>query len=118
MLNCQVSTPSTSTNSMIVGISVSTARRESSSMPERPRSSTRVRPPVLRSRWKRSERRCMCSKVLQREPPHGVHGHLGEEPVAHLRQERHGDAGEAVEDREQDRRAPQPALALDGRASR
>ena len=33
------------------------------SMALRPRSSTRVSPPVLRSRWKRSDSRCMCSKV-------------------------------------------------------
>ncbi len=47
----------------MVGTSVSTIRRESSSMPLRPRSSTRVSPPVLRSRWKRNDNWCMCWKV-------------------------------------------------------
>ena len=47
----------------------------------------------------------MCSKVLQRELPDGVHGDLGEQPVAHLRQQRHGDARQAVEHGQQDRRA-------------
>ena len=45
---------------------------------------------------------------LQRELPHRMHGDLGEEAVAHLRQQRHDDADDAVEDRQQDRRPPEP----------
>ena len=48
----------------MVGTKVISVMREMFSMPSRPRSSTRVSPPVLRSRWKRSDRRCMCSKVV------------------------------------------------------
>ena len=48
--NRQARIPRTSTNSTIVGMSWSTKSRVSSSMPLRPRSRTRVSPPVLRSR--------------------------------------------------------------------
>ena len=47
----------------MVGRNVISTMREMLSMPSRPRSSTRVSPPVLRSRWKRSDSRCMCSKA-------------------------------------------------------
>ena len=47
----------------MVGTSCMITMRTMVSMALRPRSSTRVRPPVLRSRWKRSESWCMCSKV-------------------------------------------------------
>ena len=45
---------------------------------------------------------------LHRELAHRVHGDLGEEAVANLAQERHGDARQPVECREQERRPPQP----------
>ena len=45
---------------------------------------------------------------LERELAHRMHRDLGEQAVAHLGQHRHEHAGEAVEDRQQDRRAPEP----------
>ena len=48
---------------MIVGIAVSIVIRTMDSMPFRPRSRTRVNPPVFRSRWNRSESRCIWSNV-------------------------------------------------------
>ena len=48
----------------MVGASWSITMRTMLSMPLRPRSSTRVSPPVLRSRWKRSDSACMCRKVI------------------------------------------------------
>ena len=78
------------------------------SMPLRPRSSTRVSPPVLRSRWKRSDSWCMCSKIMIGEPAHRVHRHLGEDAVAHLGEHRHQDAHAAIGDRHQDRRGQHP----------
>ena len=52
-------------NSTIVGMRVISAMRLMFSMPVRPRSKTRVSPPVLRSRWKRIDSRCMCSNVVR-----------------------------------------------------
>ena len=57
-------------------------------------------------------------KQLRRQLAHRVHRHLGEEPVTHLREQRHGDTCHAVEDREQDRRSPQPVHSLVGRHPR
>ena len=45
---------------------------------------------------------------LQGELSHRMHGDLGEDAVAHLGQHRHEDAGDAVDDRQQDRRFPEP----------
>ena len=42
------------------------------------------------------------------EPPHRVHRHLGEDPVAHLGEERHQDAGAAIGDRHRQRRGEHP----------
>ena len=56
------------------------------SMALRPRSRTRVRPPVLRSRWKRSDKQMHVLEGEHRQPPHRVHRHLGENAVAPLRQ--------------------------------
>ena len=52
-------------SSITVGTSCMITMRTMVSMALRPRSSTRVRPPVLRSRWKRSESLCMCSKTMK-----------------------------------------------------
>ncbi len=51
---------------------------------------------------------------LERELSHRMHRHLGEQPVAHLRQHRHEHAGETVEDRQQDGRAPEPVAGRGG----
>ena len=67
-----------SANSTIVGTTVSIAMRTMVSMPLRPRSSTRVSPPVLRSRWKRSDSAVHVPEGHQRQPPHRVHGDRGE----------------------------------------
>ena len=68
----------------------------------RPRSSTRVRPPVLRSRWKRSDNWCRWTKTSIGEASHRVHRHRGEQRVAPLLGQRHEDAQEAVEDGQRD----------------
>ena len=39
----------------------------------------------------------------KRKTAHRMHGDLGEEPVAHLREQRHDDAHAAIGDGEQDR---------------
>ena len=44
----------------------------------------------------------------QRQLAHGVHGDLGEHALAHLHQQRHGDADSAVEHDRQHRRAREP----------
>ena len=51
-------------NSTMVGIRIISSMRVICSTPRRPRSRTRVRPPVFFSRWKRSDKRCMCSNVV------------------------------------------------------
>ncbi len=98
----------------MVGTSCRMTMRTMVSMALRPRSSTRVRPPVLRSRWKRSDSSCMCSKVRIGEPAHRVHRHLGEHAVAHLRQRRHQDAHAAIGDRHGDRRGEHPDQPVGG----
>ena len=87
----------------MVGASCRITIRTMVSMPLRPRSSTRVSPPVLRSRWKRSDSRCMCSKVMERQPAHRMHGDGGEQAVAPLLQERHQHAHAAIGEGQQDR---------------
>ena len=47
----------------MVGTPVSMVMRTMVSMAPRPRSSTRVSPPVLRSRWKRSDSSCRWTKT-------------------------------------------------------
>ena len=101
----------------MVGTACRMTMRTMVSMPLRPRSSTRVRPPVLRSRWKRSDSWCMCSKVLEREPAHRVHRHLGEHAVAQLRQHRHQDAHAAIGERHRDRRGDRPGQPASRRAT-
>ena len=50
---------------MTVGTACMITMRTMVSMALRPRSSTRVSPPVLRSRWKRKESWCMCSNTMK-----------------------------------------------------
>ena len=87
------------------------------SMALRPRSSTRVSPPVLRSRWKRSDSWCMCSKAMIGEPAHRVHRDLGEHAVARLREHRHQDARAAIGDGHQ-RSAPRAPRRATSRRDR
>ena len=63
----------------------------------------RDRPPVWRSRWKRSDSRCRCSKVSQRHPPHRALLHGGEHRVAQLAEAGGGDAQQAVADDQRER---------------
>ncbi len=92
----------------MVGTSCRMTIRTMVSMPLRPRSRTRVSPPVLRSRWKRSESMMHVLEGDERKAAHRMHRDLGEEPVAHLREQRHDDAHAAVGDREQHRRREDP----------
>ena len=55
--------PAVSANSSMVGAVASMVKRTIVSMPLVPRSMMRDRPPVRRSRWKRSDSSCMCTKV-------------------------------------------------------
>ena len=48
----------------------------------------------------------------ERQAAHGVHGDLGEHALAHLHEQRHGDAGEAVEHDRRRRSAEQPGQRL------
>ncbi len=54
----------TSSSSSRVGRMLNTASRSTASTPLVPRSTARDRPPVCRSRWKRSDRRCRWRKVF------------------------------------------------------
>ena len=55
--------PVTSAISKKVGSTLKTMKFRSVEMPRVPRSMSRVSPPVCRSRWKRSDSECMCSKT-------------------------------------------------------
>jgi len=55
--------PAVSANSNMVGAVLSMMKRTIVSMPLVPRSMMRDRPPVRRSRWKRSDNSCMWTKV-------------------------------------------------------
>ena len=57
-------------------------------MPRWPRSTSRVRPPVWRARWKRSDSACRWRNTLQRDLAHRALRHLGEQELAQLGEQR------------------------------
>jgi hypothetical protein len=85
--------PSTRTNSTIVGIRVSTARRDNSSMPFAAPLQHAGQPAGLALQVEAQGQPVHVLEGLQRELAHRVHGDLGEEAVAHLGEHRHQDAG-------------------------
>ena len=88
------------------------ANDSSVSMPLVPRSMTRDSPPVLRSRWKRSDSVWTCAKVETATSRMRVILHLGEDAVAQLRESLHQDARGgvgAIQDERQRRARSRPA---------
>ena len=82
--------------------------RDSVSMPSRARSSTRAEPAGLALEMKAQRQHVHVLERDDREPAHRVHRHLGEHAVAHLREQRHDDARDAVGKRHDDRRGQRP----------
>ena len=75
---------------------LNTASRSTDWMPCVPRSITRDRPPVWRSRWKRSDEPVQVLEGLQRQLADGALLHGGEHRVAQLGEAGGGDAQQAV----------------------
>ena len=95
-------------SSIKVGESCSATSRTMVSMPLRPRSSTRLRPPDLALEMEAQRQLVQMREGAHRKPAHRVHRHLAEQAVAQLRKRRHQDAHAAISNHHGDRHGQQP----------